>query len=177
MPGKSKALVVYGKIKTRIDMETAKNQAKRDLNALVRNLKPLARAFGGVTVKGKDKTFRNLDRLAGREARKAQRNATRAAGKVVQKAAKDLVPVRTGLLKKEIKVRKQPGRMPDRFSYIVRVGASKKAFYGRFVERGRKGRKMRIKPFIAPAMDNNETIAMNTAIKSFWMKLKGLMRK
>lgn len=83
---------------------------------------------------------RKLKTLPTRVRNKVVRTALREGAKIVQHATKELAPVRTGLLKKSIKVRAAK-RKRGRIAINVQMGAGDykgETFYGAFIEYGHR---------------------------------------
>ena len=96
-----------------------------------------------------------------------------AGSEIVAKAARQLVPVGTGLLQSTIKPskkkprRKKSGQFPTKFVAPIRVGTRRKlkipadspGFYPAAIEYGfthTSGKKIPARPFMRPALDNND---------------------
>lgn len=114
-------------------------------------------------IKGLDKA---LKALPAKIEKKVLRQAMRKGVKPIQAAAKANVPVRSGTLKKAIKVRAMK-RKKDRLGVLVIVGQGDfkgETFYGAMIEyghfagkRGTPDRKfVEAKPFMRPAFETNK---------------------
>lgn len=85
---------------------------------------------------------------------KELRAATAAGAKIVRDAARDLAPVRTGLLRENIiEARRRSAGFDEDYAVAVRSHGKDKPFYWRFVEFGTV--KMAAQPFLRPAFENN----------------------
>lgn len=106
-----------------------------------------------VTVKGTENLVRKLQTLKKTQSKKAIRKGSRAGCKLVQAEAKANVPVRTGALRKEIKVRAL-GRKAKKWTgtQVTTKVEGGPTYYGGFVELGTK--KMAARHFIKRAFQS-----------------------
>mgnify|MGYP006417269999 FL=1 len=131
----------------------------------------------GVTIQGEAELLRRMAKLRKPIGAKVLWTAVKSGGEIVRKRGKAKAPRRTGLLKKEIKVRKSWVNPPDhnRAEAIVGWQASKAsrtpAFYGRFLEYGTRERvhksgksvgSIRPKAFMKPALHAEKVNVKNT---------------
>lgn len=96
---------------------------------------------GSLQLQGFDEFQRRLRLLPKKVAGKAVRQALREGAKIIQAEAKARVPVRTGTLKKSIKVRAAKGRKRGEAAIAVTTGQGDfvgDTFYGAFLEYGHK---------------------------------------
>lgn len=109
--------------------------------------------MSGATVKvhGLKELQRELKRLPDHLQKRAIRGAVKAGAMKVRKEARNAAAEDTGNLKQNIRVRVSRKRGQDRVTY--RVGVTKDAFYGMFLEFGTK--KMAPRPFLRPALDEH----------------------
>jgi HK97 gp10 family phage protein len=112
-------------------------------------------------VQGAEQLQQKLSELSKTHAKAAIRKGTRAGAKIVQAEAKNRVPVRTGRLKKGLKVRAMP-RKKNYVGTMVRLADTGEVFYGGFVEFGTKY----IKPrhYLENASKAVKDAALNKAI-------------
>lgn len=99
-------------------------------------------------VKGADKIIRGLFEIEPRMARKVVRQSLRKGLNPIQRLAKSDAPVKTGLVKKSIKIRAVK-RKKDRIAMKVTIGKDNfvgKAFYGAFQEFGYKHGSRKLPP-------------------------------
>lgn len=99
------------------------------------------------------------------------RKAVRKAAAPILAAAKELVPVRTGLLKRSLGIR-VTGRGP--LAVNAAIGTSGRAFYAHLVEFGhaiKGGGSVPSQPFIRPAYDANWIRAVSVANDTFTREL------
>jgi len=114
-----------------------------------------------VTVKGVDKVNKKLDSLKKKVLKKAIRKGSRAGAKIVQSKARDLAPVKTGALKKGLKVRALP-RSRRYVGTMVRLADTGEVFYGAFVDLGTH--RIEARHFLKQAADDEKERAINTAL-------------
>ncbi len=111
-----------------------------------------------VTVTGDAEVDRKFAETFIFEARKLVRKASRAGAKELLKEAKARVPVRTGVLKKALKVRALKRSRFNKISPGARVIAGSPArgpaYYAHMVEFGTV--RMRARPFLRPAMEETK---------------------
>jgi HK97 gp10 family phage protein len=135
----------------------------------------------GITIRGLGKLTRQLRKLEPKNARKAIRKAARAAAKPVQIKAKDLAPVDTGLLRKEIKVRAVK-RSRQRIGVRVTIGNRNfvgDTFYGGFQEFGWttvNGRRVPGKHFLEAAADDNKSRVREIFKRELAIQIRELTR-
>lgn len=108
-----------------------------------------------VEVRGLDVLHRKLERLDKKARRDALRPAMRQAANLVRDEARQRVPRRTGLLRKNIITNVKI----DAKGAVAKVRVRSKAFYGRFVELGTKF--LPARPFLRPALDQKAQAAVN----------------
>jgi hypothetical protein len=72
-----------------------------------------------VTVRGVEEVKRELARLSGAVQTRLARNATMAGARIGAKYARQLVPVRTGALKRSIRATRNPARQTGRVEALV----------------------------------------------------------
>jgi HK97 gp10 family phage protein len=106
---------------------------------------------------------RKLQRLASKEAKKVIRKATRPALKPVLQEARGTAPVKTGNLRRNIKIRALP-RSRRFFGSRVTSGAGRNAnsgdgFYGAFLEFGTT--RIKARNFMKNAANRKKTQALN----------------
>ncbi len=120
-----------------------------------------------VEVKGLKELDRQLKQLEPKLAKKVMRKAVSAGAEPIRKEARRLAPRRTGFLAKNIiKSVKRRGS-----TVIAKIGTTKAAFYGIFVEFGTKtGTPM--KPFLRPAFDTQARRAIGVISDKIAAELK-----
>ncbi len=128
---------------------------------------------GGGIVKfemtGLDKLDKEVKKLTDKVQKKVLQKAARAAARVVQKRTKALAPVKTGALRRAIRVvtLKMPkGQAKVAVTVKSGKGEKRQAFYAQFIEFGTKKRAIgkqgaqhpgtTAKPFMRPAFDETE---------------------
>ena len=129
-----------------------------------------------LTMSGLEGFYEDLMRVESKEAPKIAKAGLRKAAYIIRKAARKIVHVKTGLLRKAISVYQTKGQRKQYYSYSVSSGgfhAAKKrqsrnrsntsmyggdAYYGGFVEFGT--RRARAFPFLGPAFDQNTNEAI-----------------
>jgi HK97 gp10 family phage protein len=126
-----------------------------------------------IEIKGLDEIEKRLKQLPQKVAKKVVRKAVREGAKPILKAAQSKVPVKTGALKKSLKVRAMKAKLA-KGGAGVHVGVSDQwfkgdLFYGGMVEFGTKN--MPAKPFIRPAYDEKKNEAVKVTVKHL---LKGI---
>lgn len=131
-----------------------------------------------ISVLGDRALERQLEALTRRLQRKLTRQALKPAMRIVERRSKQLVPVKTGLLKKNIKVRPMK-RSRSRMGYLVTSGGMTRkgkmtdftgaAYYGGFVEFGTV--KMKGRSFLKRAAEQEEA----NVYRRFERKLKVLL--
>ena len=108
-----------------------------------------------VEVTGLKELDRKLKQLEPKLAKKALRKAVSAAAEPIRKEARRLAPRRTGFLARNIiKSVKRRGSI-----VLAKIGTSKDAFYGLFVEFGTETGTT-AKPFLRPAFDTQKNRAL-----------------
>lgn len=147
-----------------------------------------------IKIAGAAEALRLLRRLPVELQEKALQGAVRAGAKVVYDAAKALAPEDTGRLKRNIflangrksdvdaatliGVRSPNAKQTARFKRRTGLPASanpRDAFYWRFLEFGTS--KMRARPFMRPAFDQNKEAAANTIITALRAGIETAFRK
>lgn len=113
-----------------------------------------------VQVMGTGQLVAKLDRLAEKDAKAAIRKGTRAGAKVVQKTAVGLAPVRSGALKRSIKVRGK--RSKNWIGTACRLVNDKNIHYGSFVDLGTKSIEGR--RFMKAAADQSGQQALDASL-------------
>ncbi len=103
-----------------------------------------------VQITGLPALQRDFANLSAKMQRGVLRDALRSAARPVVASAKSKVPVKTGLLKRNI----THTVSVKRGTAEATIGFRKKAFYGGFVELGTS--KMSAKPFLRPALDESQ---------------------
>jgi len=132
-------------------------------------------ATNTVKLEGADQLRKKLLDLDKKVARKISSQALRAGAKIVLERARQLVPVKSGTLKRSLKVRAGK-RKGGRISFVVQTKAGDyrgETFYGSFLEFGHKvGKRRRVKgltdtreavppkPFLRPAFDQTKDAAL-----------------
>ena len=125
------------------------------------------KAGGGVQLDliGDEAVQRKFKALEGKLQKKFARKSMRKAAKVIQKEAKARVPTgKTGMLKKNIKVRSAK-RSRSRIGINVVVGEgwyTGEQFYGAFVELGTS--KQPARPFMRPALEDKRDEARRVLV-------------
>ena len=124
-----------------------------------------------VEVKGLKELDRKLKQLEPKLAKKVMRKAVSAGAEVIRKEARQLAPRRTGfLIKNIIKSVKRRGS-----TVVAKIGTTKRAFYGIFVEFGTKtGTPM--KPFLRPAFDTQGRRSISVIREKIASELRRLVR-
>jgi len=112
-------------------------------------------------LQGDKELIGKLDSLKRTDAKAAIRKGTREGAKIVQAKAKELVPVRTGTLKRNIKVRALPRSRKWVGTMVKTTFANSEAFYGQFVEYGT--RKMAARHFLKKAVNEQGDTALRRA--------------
>ena len=111
------------------------------------------------------KAFGDLEKKAQRAVLRA---ALRKAGRIVQKEARERAPKRVGTLKKNIAAKLSVREAGNSY---VDVGYRKKAFYGRFVEKGTK--RAQAKPYLEPALEAKKGEALDAFREALQVALLG----
>lgn len=124
-------------------------------------------------IKGLEQLISKLNNLPEKLEKKVIRAAVRKGAILVRNKAREKVPVKTGTLKKSIKIRSN--RVANGIiSFKIGPTNDKKkgtdVFYGRFIEFGTS--KMAAKPFMRPALDESETEVLNVVIDNIKSKLE-----
>lgn len=126
----------------------------------------------GVKIEGLRELQYALNELGSRVARNSLRRAVSSGAAVIRDEARNLAPVDTGEMKRDIQIkreRNEKGVMSARYSVFVRSGkksrlagrgrnVNKDSFYWRFVEFGTA--KMAAKPFMRPAFQMKKESAV-----------------
>lgn len=127
-------------------------------------------------IRGLDQLAKNIDKLKPAFARSTLRTALRNAAKPVVQTAKDLAPVETGNLRRNIRANasvKRSGRGE------ANVGVTEDAFYGTIIETGTSTQAAQ--PFLRPALERNRANgeinnafieALNRTIERFLGRLR-----
>lgn len=113
------------------------------------------------TISGLEPLLKKLKTLEPKIAKKVLRQSLRAGAKIIQTAAKAKAPVKSGQLRKAIKVRAQKRTRRGTIGVNVSVGEKDFAgevFYGSFIEFGSS--KMPARPFMKPAFQENKAAAL-----------------
>lgn len=133
--------------------------------------------MANITVKidGLSDVQRKLEALEDAVAADVMEKAVLIGAKIIQEDASRRAPRRTGKLAKSIEIEVKE---KSRNSVSVAVGPSKEAFYGKFVElghavvRGRRKAEKKVvghvpaKPFLRPAIDENEDAVKRTVAET-----------
>ncbi len=112
--------------------------------------------FVSVKLLGAKELDRKLRKLEPKIGKKVIKGALREAAKMILKVAKQKVPVDTGALKKDLKVRAMK-RKKGRYGVLIGTAAGwgkGKTFYGAYLEFGTSKRPA--KPFLRPAFDETK---------------------
>jgi HK97 gp10 family phage protein len=112
------------------------------------------------TLEGFDELQEKLKQLSYIAQRQTMTAAIRAGAEVVAAGAAAMAPRRTGRLSTNIVV-VTAGREQTLDQVTAKIGPSKTAYYGRFVEKGTIH--MRARPFLAPALEQNIERAVEAA--------------
>lgn len=138
------------------------------------------------SVSGGDAVAYAIKKLGNKVGKKPIRKGLRAGAKVLQTAIKQEVPVRSGFLRKHVKVRAGK-RNRDRIQVLATSGDPKSnnlnsgdAWYGGAVEYGHDGGgwyqgKVKANPFIVPAFDKNKGKAERTAQDTIKAEIRKLL--
>ncbi len=129
-------------------------------------------------LQGFDSVRAKLDTLGKNEARKIARKALRRGGKVVQREVMSLAPVKSGMLKRNIKVRAVKSKKKG--AARIQVGMAKKFFTGPFFyagmvvfghltgKRGSANRhKVEPNRFMEKGYENSKSAALNEMTDAF----------
>ncbi len=108
----------------------------------------------GIKITGQKELDKVLKLLPRRLSRKIVRGALRAAAKPMLKDAKAGIPKKTGLTRKDLKVRNIKNSNPIAVAIAGSTSKGGRDYIMRFLERGRKGQPA--KPFLRPAFDRNK---------------------
>jgi len=125
-------------------------------------------------VQGTKDLIKKLQTLKNTHARAAIRKGTRAGAKIVQAKAQDLAPLKTGLLKKEIKVRSLRRSRRWIGTMIRNAFRGTQAFYGAFLEYGTKFIKAR--QFMKQAADQEGSRALDKAMAVIKSEVESRMK-
>ncbi|WP_442765105.1 HK97-gp10 family putative phage morphogenesis protein [Sulfurospirillum cavolei] len=124
-------------------------------------------------IKGLEQLISKLNNLPEKLEKKVIRAAVRKGAILVRDKAREKAPVKTGTLKKSIKIRSNKVANGIISFKIGPTNDKKKGtdvFYGRFIEFGTS--KMAAKPFMRPALDESETEVLNVVIDNVKSKLE-----
>lgn len=124
-------------------------------------------------IKGLEQLISKLNNLPEKLEKKVIRAAVRKGAILVRDKAREKAPVKTGTLKKSIKIRSNKVANGIISFKIGPTNDKKKGtdvFYGRFIEFGTS--KMAAKPFMRPALDESETEVLNVVIDNIKSKLE-----
>jgi HK97 gp10 family phage protein len=110
-----------------------------------------------VTIRGDRELIKKLGTLRKTQAKKAIRKGSRAGSKIIQAAAKQNVPVKSGALKKEIKVRALKRSRRWTGTLVNTRVAEGPTYYGGFVEYGTK--RMKARHFLTDAVESTKAQA------------------
>lgn len=119
-------------------------------------------------VLGQKDIVRRLNLMPDATAGKALSKAAMAGAKVIVSAAKARAPVRTHKLQESITAEVTE---KSRDHVEATIGPGKEGFYGMFIELGTS--KMPARPFLRPALDENE----EAAIQAVWHELEAQILK
>ena len=136
-------------------------------------------------IEAKIQGLKELDNILATMTRQVQGRALRqsanAGAQVIKKEARSLVPVDTGLLRRNIIVaRSRRNSRPGKETYNITIREGKKAkrgpngrsaFYGYFIERGTSKKSAR--PFLRPALQSKQ----REALDAFKLKMMETLRK
>lgn len=129
-------------------------------------------SIAAITVKGGRELERKLIGLERKAARKVVRQALRVGAKIVHAAAKQEVPVRTGRLRKSLKVRRAKKNRRGSYAITVTTGQAEsmftgEAYYGAFVHFGHRKGKRQVSPnaFIQRAYERTEGRARDVVLR------------
>ena len=130
-----------------------------------------------ITIEG-EKEIRDLMRNMGELATAILTKASFAGATIALGKAKELVPVRTGKLKQSLVIKKVNSKSPTREMHSIgpQTKGDASVRYGGFVEFGVPSRGIPPKPYLRPAVDNNQDViaaAVNSVIDD---ELKKVMR-
>lgn len=134
----------------------------------------------GVTLNGVKQVQRSLEQFQPTLQKKLQRRATRKAGKPVLDTARARVPVMTGKLRKNLKLRsvkRKRGstvvgvsvKTPER--HVLGISESDPYYYPSVIEYGSAKRNISPRPYLRPALDQNK----NNVRKIYASELKSLI--
>ena len=112
--------------------------------------------------KGFDELSKELADISKNVSEPVRKEALDKGGEIIVRRARSLVPVRTGLLKREGVVK------GDNNGDSIEIGWTKDGFYGRFLEYGTS--KMAPRSHLRPAYEQTKNEVMNTMLQT--MKLK-----
>jgi HK97 gp10 family phage protein len=112
-------------------------------------------------VQGDKELIEKLQRLKTKDAKAAIRKGSRAGIKKILPLAKANAPVRTGTLKKNLKVKAIP-RSRKYVGTQIKLDYTGPTFYGAFVEYGSKH--VQARHFMQKATDDKQAVALDTAI-------------
>jgi HK97 gp10 family phage protein len=124
------------------------------------------------SITGDKELLQKLDRLEKRTTKGAIRKGTRQGAKIVQQATKSTVPVKSGALKRAIKVRAmkaRKGTIGTRCTISMPGDSKANWFYGSFQEYGWttvNGRKVAGKHFMKQASSQSGQKALDTALNT-----------
>lgn len=124
-------------------------------------------------IDGLNELERALKQLPGAVSKRLMSNATRSGAAVIAREARKLVPKKTGVLRKNIKVKRHRKRTKTSVAYSI--GWGKDGYYGRFLELGTRYQPAR--PHLRPALDNNKREAIEKIRKILWRGIQRESRK
>ena len=128
-------------------------------------------------VEGADECIRKLAKLRKNDMRKAVRKGSRAGVKLIAPTAKELAPVRTGTLRRAMKVRALPRSRKWTGTQITSKIEGADAYYMGWVEFGHKtksGGKVEGQHFLGRAFDQQKSSAGSAFIDGITEVVKGL---
>jgi HK97 gp10 family phage protein len=137
-----------------------------------------------MAIRGDRELIRTLEKMAGKDAKKAMRKGCRAGSKVVAKRAKQLAPRRSGAIRRAIRVRAVRSRKIGT-QVIVGAGWFKgKTFYAAFVEfghkAGKRGRSGRTtvpgQHYMQRAGEEAGEKALATAVDTMWSEIEAMAK-
>ena len=147
-------------------------------------------SIAALTIKGSRELERKLMGLERKAAKKVVRQALRKGAKIVHAAARQEVPVRSGKLRKSLKVRRAKKNRRGSYAVMVTTGQNENMFtgetyYGAFVhyghrvgKRGRGGRKqVAAVPFIQRAYDRTKTHARDVVLRDMAAGIERVARE
>jgi HK97 gp10 family phage protein len=124
-------------------------------------------------VKGADKLQKKLASLMTKESKAALRKGTRAGCRIIQARAKEIAPVKTGALKRGIKVRALP-RSKKWVGTQVTLADTGEVYYGAFLELGTK--RIPAKHFMLNAANDTKAVAAKLALQVAKTEIEARMK-